>query len=189
MEKIYLWAKKCEKDGLWKWMSLYQHLVDTKNVVGLLWEYWLSPGQRKIISKSIGAIDEVEGKNLIKFLAAIHDIGKATPSFQIKKGFNNSEDLDRFLIERLEKQGFTDISHLKLSNSSMTPHALSGQFLLNRYGVKDDISSIIGGHHGRPVDDKSFEEQQLAYEKNYYQSTSYSSGIGKKWDEVQRDIF
>lgn len=189
MEKIYLWAKKCEKDGLWKWMSLYQHLVDTKNVAGLLWEYWLSPGQRKIISKSIGAIDEVEGKNLIKFLAAIHDIGKATPSFQIKKGFNNSEDLDRFLIERLEKQGFTDISHLKLSNSSMTPHALSGQFLLNRYGVKDDISSIIGGHHGRPVDDKSFEEQQLAYEKNYYQSTNYSSGIGKKWDEVQRDIF
>ena len=189
MKKIYLWAKKSNNDNPPKWMSLYQHLVDTKNVAGLLWECWLSTGQRKVITQSIDAMDEMEGKKLISFLAAVHDIGKATPSFQIKKGFNYSEDLDHFLIERLEKQGFTNLSLLKLSNSNATPHALSGQFLLNHYGVEDDISSIIGGHHGKPVDDKTFEEEQLAYEKNYYQITSPSNGVGKKWDEVQRGIF
>ena len=85
MKKIYLWAKKSNNDNPPKWMSLYQHLVDTKNVAGLLWECWLSTGQRKVITQSIDAMDEMEGKKLISFLAAVHDIGKATPSFQIKK--------------------------------------------------------------------------------------------------------
>ncbi len=67
-------------------------------------------------------------------------------------------DLDNFLIERLEKQGFSQLHDLILSSRDRSPHALAGQFLLDKYGVKDDISSIIGGHHGKPVDDKSFEE-------------------------------
>ena len=82
MKELYLWAKKSEKDGSWKWMSLYQHLADTKNIAGLLWEYWLSAGQRKTIMKSIKSDDEMDGKNLVKFLAAIHDIGKATNAFR-----------------------------------------------------------------------------------------------------------
>ena len=189
MKDIYLWAKKTDKNGCWEWMSLYQHLVDTRNVAGLLWEFWLSPGQKKVIGKSIGSIDETKCKNLVKFLASVHDIGKATPAFQTKKGFNNSNDLDEFLIERLENQGFKGINNLKLANGDKTPHALSGQFLLNKYGVKDDISSIIGGHHGKPVDDKIFEESQLSYENNYYQSTNECDEISRKWDAVQRCFF
>ncbi len=42
MKEVYLWAKKSEKNGFWQWMSLYQHLVDTKNIAGILWENWLS---------------------------------------------------------------------------------------------------------------------------------------------------
>lgn len=190
MKEIYLWAKKSENNGCWKWLSLYQHSVDTKNVAGLLWEYWLSRGQKNTICEAMGAADEAAGKNLLKFLAAVHDMGKATPSFQVKKGFTNSEDLDSYLVERLENQGFSGLGDLKLSKSAAkVSHALAGQFLLNKYGVKDNISSLIGGHHGKPSDDKLFEEEHLAYLKSYYQSYNENDDIAKKWAQIQKDFF
>lgn len=43
----YLWAKKSQKNGRFLWLPLMQHLEDTKNVSLLLWENWLSEGQKK----------------------------------------------------------------------------------------------------------------------------------------------
>ena len=43
-----LWAKRETKDSGYYWLPLYQHLVDTKDVIGLLYEHWLSDGQRNI---------------------------------------------------------------------------------------------------------------------------------------------
>ena len=43
---LALWAKKKEKDGIFYWLSLKRHLEDTREVMGLLWEHWLSEGQR-----------------------------------------------------------------------------------------------------------------------------------------------
>ena len=47
----YLWAKKSQKNGRFLWLPLMQHLEDTKNVSLLLWENWLSEGQKKNNSK------------------------------------------------------------------------------------------------------------------------------------------
>ena len=41
-----LWAKKEEKDGLMYWLPLTVHLEDTGRIMGLLWEHWLSEGQK-----------------------------------------------------------------------------------------------------------------------------------------------
>ena len=84
-----LWAKKEEKDGVFFWLPLPVHLEDTKRITGLLWEHWLSDGQKAVVAKDFDA-----GKQIAMFTAGIHDIGKATPAFQLKKVFSNSKDLD-----------------------------------------------------------------------------------------------
>ena len=104
---LALWAKKKEKDGIFYWLSLKQHLEDTREIMGLLWEHWFSEGQRVYIAESM-KIEEDEAKSLAMFVGAIHDIGKATPAFQIQRGFQNSEDLDLLLLEKLEHEGFPE---------------------------------------------------------------------------------
>ncbi|EHI70347.1 hypothetical protein STRIC_0314 [Streptococcus ictaluri 707-05] len=40
------WAKKKEKNGRLLWLPLGQHLKDTHDIAGLLWEHWLGEGQK-----------------------------------------------------------------------------------------------------------------------------------------------
>lgn len=124
-----LWAKKEESGGLFYWLPLWVHLTDTMNVSKWLWNNWLSDSQRYFCTNSINASDEEIALKLAMFLGAVHDIGKATPAFQIQKGFNNSRDLDVLLLERLEFMGFHGISSLELANPRKTHHSIAGEYL------------------------------------------------------------
>lgn len=207
-----IWAKKRETKGQFFWLPLKQHLEDTANVIELLWNRWLSEGQRNFISAGITSSSQISfneekkqqnynsktAKNLAIFLAAIHDIGKATPAFCTKKGFSNSPDLDSILLDKLEERGFKDISYFNDKDARKSPHNIAGQYLLHEYGIGEDISSIIGAHHGRPVDniygisgDGSYLEQG-AYLNNYYQNGDSKfdseSETHKKWDKLQSQV-
>lgn len=131
-----LWAKKQDTNGNFEWMPLYIHLSDTQKVSSLLWEHWLSDSQKNIVINSIANGDENIAKNLVMFLGACHDIGKATPAFQIKKGFANSNDLDKILKEKLEQADFFGISYTHLSSINKSHHSLASEYLLYKYGVK-----------------------------------------------------
>lgn len=190
-----VWAKKRETHGQFFWLPLKQHLEDTANVIECLWDRWLSEGQRSFISAGITSSSKISfdeekkqqkhnaktAKNLAIFLAAVHDIGKATPVFCTKKGFANSTYLDSILLDKLEDIGFADIRCFNDKDASKSPHNIAGQYLLNQHHIERDISSIIGAHHGRPVDDrpgfgadKNYLKQG-AYLKNYYQNTESES--------------
>lgn len=183
-----LWAKKQEINRNFEWMPLYMHLSDTKHVSALLWEYWLSESQKDLIINSIEDGNEDIAKNLVIFLGSVHDIGKATPAFQIKKGFSNSEDLDNILKEQLEESGFYGISSKYLASINKSHHSLASEYILYKFGVKEDIGSIIGAHHGKPVDLVSTVINQSAYESNYYQEELSSSNIYKLWEQAQEEI-
>ncbi|WP_273358742.1 CRISPR-associated helicase Cas3' [Anaerococcus octavius] len=184
-----LWAKKQETNGNFEWMPLYIHLSDSKNVSAMLWEHWLSDSQKNIVINSIENGDEFLAKNLVMFLGASHDLGKATPAFQIKKGFANSDDLDMILKEKLEQADFFEISYTHLSSINKSHHSLASEYLLYKYGVKEDIGAIVGAHHGKPVDSFTIIKNQAAYEANYYQEEKNTNPIYKKWEQVQKDIF
>ncbi|MCT3447385.1 CRISPR-associated helicase/endonuclease Cas3, partial [Limosilactobacillus fermentum] len=92
-----LWGKKSNVDGQELWQPLVVHLLDTKNVINWLYSHWLTDGQRKVIQ---GNLSEEAGQQLAEFLGAVHDLGKATPVFQIKKSYNGDQDLDDQLMER-----------------------------------------------------------------------------------------
>ena len=185
-----LWAKKEERAGQFYWLPLMIHLEDTMNVSRWLWMNWLSDGQREFCINSLNPSDSDTACNLAAFLGAVHDIGKATPAFQTQKGFNNSIDLDQMLLEKLERAGFTGISTLALTELRKTHHSIAGQYLLQeKFQIKSDIGSIVGGHHGKPVDDIEVVENQSAYSENYYQSDHSDSAIYKKWANAHQEIF
>ncbi|NLD16752.1 MAG: CRISPR-associated helicase Cas3' [Tissierellia bacterium] len=183
----YFWAKKSEKQGRMEWLPLIDHLEDTCNVMEFLWEHWLSPSQQMLIAENLeGKIEE--GKALAGFLGAIHDISKATPAFQMMKGYMNSEDLDIILIERLQLDGFGTKEISPPLDPQMSHHSLGGYILLNHFGIKDDIASIVGAHHG--VLNVGYREinQLSAYPTNYYLAQNKNSPIYQKWDKEQRKI-
>ena len=185
---LQLWAKKEEKDGIFYWLSLKRHLEDTREVMGLLWEHWLSEGQRIYIANSM-KIEEDAAKSLTMLIGAIHDIGKATPAFQIQRGFQNSEDLDLLLLEKLEYEGFSGIKDLELTDRGKTPHAYAGEVICRLAGINRGIASIIGAHHGVPMKENysltSFVE---AYTANFYQEEKEDSPICKKWKATQEEL-
>lgn len=180
-----LWAKKKQDQETRSWLPLYQHLEDTKSIAGLLWDHWLSQGQRNLIDQATN----FRGRDLALFLAAIHDLGKATPVFQCSKSFfYQGGDLDEFLISRLESSGFENLS-LFTADGKGTKHALAGQYILFKYGFPDQISTIVGSHHGLPVDDIKEVKNQRSYKKNYYQSDlPKDADLCKKWTDQQEKI-
>ena len=184
-----LWAKKEEEDGIMYWLPLTVHLEDTGRIMGLLWEHWLSEGQKRIVS-----VDTDIGKQIAVFIGSIHDIGKASPAFQLKRGFVNSKDLDIELIDKLVKSGFIGIdSQDLLASPEKTPHGLAGEVILSilnaRFKKENDIGSVVGGHHGRPIDNKGMiSEVYASYRKNIFQAEDESSEIYKKWLSVHTGI-
>ena len=185
-----LWAKKEDKGSRFFWLPLIVHLTDTMNTARWLWTNWISDRQRALCINSINPSNEETAQNLAAFLGAVHDIGKATPAFQTQQGFQYSADLDHRLLERLERAGFSGISLLHLSDPRKTPHSVAGEYLLKKaFHVRDDIGSIIGGHHGKPVDDPFCVEDQSAYVGNYFQSEDNHSEVYMKWKCAQEEIF
>ena len=190
-----LWAKKNDRDGRLTWLPLTTHLEDTKGVITCLYQHWMSDGQKEILLRTIkpavGTADEALGRRLAQFLASVHDIGKATPVFQTQKSFQHAADLDDALVEHLEQSGFTGISELSLDaqDRKRTHHTVTGEYLLGQYGVRDDIASIIGAHHGKPLDDKKEVNDQRAYEDFYDQNENGDPSVIALWQAVQKEIF
>lgn len=186
-----LWAKKREAEGKFLYLSLYQHLLDTKDVMNLLWNHWLSDIQKSQIQNSLNRPETAQ--SLAIFLAAVHDEGKATPFFEAKPGFCNSVDLDLALMEKLERVGFHGLQKFEAmtegdrERNRVCHHSIMGECLLTEMGVNVDIASIIGAHHGKPVQYLKELTHSIRYESSYYQ-TEKDSDVARLWRRVQREI-
>ncbi|MCH4039038.1 MAG: CRISPR-associated helicase Cas3' [Lachnospiraceae bacterium] len=184
-----LWAKKSDETGTFRWLPLIVHLQDTMNVAVFLWNHWMSQGQRNDIVSQMENGDEELAGNLVQFLGGIHDIGKATPVFQAQKGFSSSRDLDQELLEKLERAGFCGMTEFDPKFKGYSYHSLAGACILRRYGVREDVTSIIDAHHGKPVDSEEYYSRQKAYSSNYYQVEDSRSETWARWENVQKSIF
>ena len=137
-----LWAKTGSGES---WHPLGAHLVDTTFTAQRLWSDWLSPRCRVWLSEPFGHDQERAGA-YFAWLAGCHDLGKATPAFQIQVPT---------LAQVLRESGFK--LPAVLAKRSEAPHALAsaaliGPLLSEEYGwppaTTKSVASILGGHHG-----------------------------------------
>lgn len=195
--ELSLWAKKRVDDGKMLWLPLVVHLEDCSQVINWLFNQWLDSGQRQLLTQSTS---EEDIQKLVKFLGFFHDIGKATPAFQTKKSYDNNASLDEELIERLNRNGFSELRLSGLSSPQKSPHALAGEAILesDTFNVPKSVGAIIGGHHGKPAEGHSVKLQLSNYTANYDQVDGHVEDSFEEerrqeekraWQDVRRKLF
>lgn len=180
-----LWAKKrrgsAENSNLEnKWLPLYIHLGDTAEVMELLWQEWLRDSVKENIC--MGFEKELQKEEMLKvlrFLGAVHDLGKATPAFQ-SRIISDASGTDKQILRRLEKNG------VPLSRNIIMPvkHAEAGYTILMEEGSKviRNLASVIGAHHGLPTD-------KGARSRNGLSASYYLDDEGEKiWKPLQQEF-
>jgi len=130
------------------WLPLWMHLKDTAGIMKKLVLKWLP---ESVISAS--GMDCDQFLSVSVFLAAVHDIGKATSYFQsiITKSCPEK-------YEEVIANGF--MVHKEYRESGKTPHAYAGQWILqsdtNDFKIDERIAMVVGAHHGKPNSNISF---------------------------------
>ena len=151
-----LWAKKNRGGTVTlsrqqsKWLPLYIHMEDTAEVMELLWREWLRDSVKEKICKNFKQeMRQEEVLKILRFLGAVHDLGKATPAFQSKILSDNSEAGEQ-ILQRIRKNGIPVSKHILMP----VKHAEAGYTILIEEGSGEirNLASVIGSHHGIPVD-------------------------------------
>ncbi len=179
-----LWAKK-SKDGRLLWLPLAMHMEDSAYIAKLLWKFWVPSGVKEVILANLNY--GVDTERLLIFLAAVHDIGKATPVFQSKTSDPRyaRSDLDEMINDRLLQCGFQIQRHELFPEPSKTPHALATQLILEKAGCHRNIAVILGSHHGKPPDSYTLNMCSInTFGENFFLGKS-----GKPvWEDVQKEL-
>lgn len=169
------WAKYDNLGMTGDWLPLWVHLDDAAAVAELLFPRWLAPAQRRFLAETFGS--ETLALKLAVWLAAAHDVGKATSAFAQKVEPMRS---------RMESAGFV-FPPTTAAEDRAFPHGLAGQRAVeSRFGEQTGesgprwrsalaIAEIIGGHHG-------------AFPGNPYVPSFFSVGEPGIWKQVRSDL-
>ncbi len=141
------WAKHdFDSDG---WLPLWRHMADSAAVATKLWGEWLPAQVRDHISYALPN-GEDDARRLVIWLAAIHDIGKATPAFACQV---------EHLADDMRAHGLDMPLQKQMADRKRAPHGLAGQLILGEWLVEhhgwqprdtNQFAVVAGGHHGIP---------------------------------------
>lgn len=163
-----------------RWLPLYAHLEDAAAVAGWLWDYWLADHVKGRVAARVGGADRA--RQLVMFLAGVHDIGKATPIFSCA----DQRLLQLAASYRLDPFTFP-------AARSEHPHgALGGAILadwLTRHGMSAAAAQtwavVVGSHHGVPPTDAEHLLQARDLRRRYG-SPEFMGRAG--WAEVREEL-
>lgn len=183
---FWLWAKTSRaptEPPTYRWHPLAAHLVDAALVAQQLWAGWLSPSTKRWLGEPLGGEDHARA--LFALLAGCHDLGKATPAFQIQVDWLHPQLRDAGLA--VDKP---------LPQRSKAPHALASaatvQPLLAARGWSEPairgVAAILGGHHGwfPPL---GYEREPIKRPELYGLAGRPLGGAGDPWSAARERLF
>lgn len=165
-------------------LPLVQHLEDTRLVAGYLWDTWLP----SIFTQRVSAAADGEeaGRSLLMWLAAIHDCGKATPSFATMAYDIGMDHLLRPLTE-------LGVAAPSVARSQRRHHPLTGQaaverWLADRRGFSPrrarQVGGVVGSHHGLMPDSLVHRDVSIRFDDR---SPAGAFGTAE-WGEIREEI-
>lgn len=130
-------------------MPLVRHLEDSAAVACYLWDEFLPDATKRCICEGL-AVPDGQGRQVVSWLAGIHDVGKATPAFAAKAAVTMPSVLGLMRDHDLDARPTIE--------DRLVPHATAGQvvveeWLAKRYPqsnrrVRNSYASVVGCHHG-----------------------------------------
>ncbi|MBI4336998.1 MAG: CRISPR-associated helicase Cas3' [Chloroflexi bacterium] len=143
-ELLLFWAKRPrDSTSPLPYHPLLCHMIDVAVVADRIWHDLLGSGDRRGITAALGLDAEEDAGRWVAFWAGLHDIGKASPAFQLK---------DRTGLGRLQRAGLhCPTPPLEGRHGTITafvlPSILHQEFGLSG-GLSSRVASVAGGHHG-----------------------------------------
>jgi len=144
--------------GVQWWLPLHQHLDDARGVAERLVEEWLP---RQVVERiAVDLPDGCDGvRRVAGWLAAVHDVGKASPVFAVQVPV---------LCDRMARAGLPTDPRVGVSRDrSSVRHELVGclavQDWLHRVhgfawrGIAQQLAVVVGSHHGVPPEDSQLQ--------------------------------
>lgn len=164
------------------WLPLWMHLRDAAGIMKKLVSKWVP---ESVFSAAKLGYEEFSTAAI--FLAATHDIGKATSYFQsVITGTCAGK------YEEITSSGFAVNKAYRAAGE--TPHAYAGQWILQSgtigFGVHESLTMVVGAHHGKPIGaDSIMGESDLIqlYPVNFF-GRENGDDVKALWKEAWRDI-
>lgn len=157
------WAKTGNNHSPTHGLSLVQHMLDAGSVAARLWDTWLAPGLQRRFSEHLHLSME-DTRALVCWLAATHDMGKATPEFACQYDRQKNNEYFSAYRKRIRQAKFDLPHNLTVPDKSgVHPHNKYSQSILihlltdnkNVEGMPREVAvtlaSISGAHHGIPA--------------------------------------
>lgn len=171
-----LWAKIGEA----RYLPLKTHLSDTAETMTYLWREYLTPASRHALCKSFeNAQEESYVEKVLRFIAASHDLGKATPVFQSKL-FHIESSAGAIIERRLGQRGI----HLKKEFVNDLKHAEASYVILREAGCCKNVASIVGAHHGAVIS-KPFRQIRISANPECFHLEYEGMEL---WSKLQKEV-
>ena len=184
-----IWAKSDYGEGE-QWLPLVIHSVDALCVMTRLWKSWLPQDTRSIIASEFES-DEDAAFRVACFLAACHDIGKATPSFQqSQRLFGSGLDEGYDLSWKPRKVGLPLRNGLQRGRLK---HPIASELIVEEYlverrsftsGAAESWGAVVGSHHGKPPLDDAVSNARSRYDAEM----GWDARSEGAWRSVQFEI-
>ncbi len=171
----WLYAKTNRKNRDQIHLLLY-HLIDVGTVAHAMWQTVFTASFRQQMADLLG-ITPAEAGRFVAFLAALHDLGKASPAYQNKYA-------PQWLRDKFKEIGLLIAEEHYNEATKKAPHATVTRWalpkLLTEYEgydgrFADKISIALGGHHGNWP--------------NPYATDGIRDDACPLWDAMRRDLY
>ncbi|SDB89702.1 CRISPR-associated helicase, Cas3 family [Raineyella antarctica] len=143
------WAKSSSDRQTW--LPLTQHLADTSDIAGRLFDHWLAHAVKEQWGVCFpGGVDDA--RLAFTWLAGLHDLGKMSPAFAVQVDY---------LAEPMRQAGLDCGTRADMAERKLAPHAAVSNFYLfdwlkTEHGwdhaTARQVASVLGAHHGKVAD-------------------------------------
>ncbi|HWL78053.1 CRISPR-associated helicase Cas3' [Microbacterium sp.] len=135
------------------------HLLDTVGAALALWDLWLRPGLKDLLTDALSPGNPVKARAIAAAVAGLHDIGKANPVFQSQALSDRPlPDVLKAAVAAQQAAGLdmTVPAGVREDEKTAARHESVSQAILSQFPeeTKEKVGdrwagAVVGGHHGR----------------------------------------